>query len=61
MMIPYIVVNFNPDSIKSVMIGPVTSTKDNSMKKNKEVVEEFLHDRLGRTVPVSTSKIPVRY
>lgn len=60
MMVPHVVVSFNPDSVKSVMIGPITSAIDNSIKKNKEIVEEFLFDRLGRRIPVSTSGIPVR-
>ena len=60
MMVPYVVVSFNPESVKSVMIGPITSAIDNSKKRNKEIVEEFLFDRLGRKIPVSTSRIPVR-
>lgn len=61
MMIPYVVVKFDPNSIKRIMIGPVTSSKDNSMSKNKEVIDEFIYDRLKRHVPISTSIIPVRY
>ena len=60
-MIPYIEVEINPSNIESVGIGPITSFNNRALKKNVEVVNEFVDNRLGRSVPVLSSEIPVRF
>lgn len=61
LMIPYIEMPINPHSIESVTIGPITSSKNVALEKNADVVNEFVTNRLGRSVPVSASEIPVRF
>lgn len=61
LMIPYIEVEINPLSIEHVMIGPITSSNNIAMEKNKEVINEFVYGCLGRSVPVMSSAIPIRF
>ena len=61
LMIPYIEMPINPHSIESVTIGPITSSKNVALEKNADVVNEFVTNRLGRSVPVLASEIPVRF
>lgn len=61
MMIPYFALHIEKDWVKCITIGPITSNKDESAEKNKEIVDTFLFERLGRKINVNVSKIPVRY
>ena len=61
LMIPYIEMPINPHSIESVTIGPITSSKNVALEKNADVVNEFVTNRLGRSVPVSAPEIQVRF
>lgn len=61
LMIPYIEMPINPHSIESVTIGPVTSSKNVALEKNVDVVNEFVTGCLGRSIPVLSSEIPVRF
>ncbi len=62
LMIPYFDLRFMPESIEEITIGPVTSNRDNTMEKNREIVKQFVSDALGRPFDnVINSGIPVRY
>lgn len=61
LMIPYIELPINPRSVECVTIGPITSSKNIALEKNADVVNEFVTGRLGRSIPVLSSSIPVRF
>ena len=61
LMIPYIELPINPRSIESITIGPITSSNNIALEKNVDVVNEFAAGCLGRSVPVQSSSIPVRF
>jgi len=62
LMIPYFDLLFKPESIEEITIGPVTSNRDNTMEKNREVTKQFVSDKLNRPFEnVKNSSIPVRY
>lgn len=61
MMIPYFDLYFNKDCLKCITIGPITSNKDESAKKNKEIVGLFLYEQLERKIDLKVSNIPLRY
>jgi len=61
MMIPYFDLPIDKRIVKSVMIGPVTSSRDESAEKNKEIVSGFIHEHFSQQVTVDISGIPVRY
>lgn len=61
MMVPYIEVKINPKSIKNITIGPITSSKDEGLCKNYEVIQEFVRDNLCQNVEIDRSSIPIRF
>ncbi len=62
MMIPYFDLPMKEiGNICSVTIGPITSHRNEAAKKNTEIIDHYLHDKLGRKVETKESIVPVRY